>query len=119
MSEQENIRIAREGYAAFAKGEIAPALNSYADDVDWAMPGSPDVIPYAGRRRGIEQVTQFYVTFSQIEEVEQWNCRIFFLGTQVLVFGHYRRLVKSTGRKYTKYSVHAVTLRNGKSLDVS
>ena len=77
MSEQENIRIVQEGYAAFAKGEITPALKSYADDVDWAMPGSPDVIPYVGRRRGIEQVTQFYVTFSQIEEVEQMELQDF------------------------------------------
>jgi len=115
MSEQENLRIVQEGYAAFAKGDIAAVLNSYADDVDWAMPGSPDVIPYAGRRRGIEQVTQFYATFSQIEEVEQMELQDFIAkGDRVLVFGHYKGLVKSTGRKYTKDFVHAVTLCNGK-----
>jgi uncharacterized protein len=115
MSEQENLRIVQEGYAAFAKGDIAAALNSYADDVDWTMPGSPDVIPYAGRRHGIQQVTQFYATFSQTEEVEQMELQEFISkGDRVLVFGHYRGLVKSTGRKYTKDFVHDVTVNNGK-----
>src|SRR5918911_3147838 len=115
MSEQENLRIVQEGYAAFSRGDIAAALSTYADDIDWAMPGSPDVIPYAGRRRGREQVAQFYATFPQTEEVEQMDLQDFIArGDKVLVFGHYKGRVKSTGRSYAKDFIHLVTLRGGK-----
>ena len=115
MSDQENLRIVQEGYAAFGRGDVAALLKTYADDIDWAMPGSPDVIPYAGPRRGLEQVAQFYATFPQTEEVEQMDLRDFIAqGDKVLVFGHYKGRVKSTGRSYTKDFIHAVTLRDGK-----
>lgn len=115
MSERENLRVVQEGYAAFARGDVTAALSSYADDIDWAMPGSPDVIPYAGRRRGREQVAQFYATFPQTEEVEQMDLQDFIAqGDKVLVFGHYKGRVKSTGRSYAKDFIHAVTLRGGK-----
>lgn len=115
MNEQENLRIVQEGYAAFSRGDIAAALSNYADDVDWAMPGSPNVIPYAGQRRGRGQVAQFYSTFPQTEEVEQMDLRGFMTqGDKVLVFGHYKGRVRSTGRSYTKDFIHVITLRDGK-----
>lgn len=115
MTEQENLRIVQEGYAAFGRGDVAAALSNYADDVDWSMPGSPDIFPYAGQRRGREQVAQFYSTFAQTEEVEQMELQDFIAqGDKVLVFGHYKGRVKSTGRSYTKDFIHAVTLRDGK-----
>lgn len=115
MGEQENLRIVQEGYAAFGRGDIAAALSNYANNVDWAMPGSPDIFPYAGKRRGVEQVAQFYSTFAQTEEVEQMDLQDFIAqGDKVLVFGHYKGRVKSTGRSYTKDFIHAITLRDGK-----
>ena len=87
MNEQENLRIVQDGYAAFAHGDVAAALSNYSDDIDWAMPGSPNIFPYAGQRRGREQVAQFYSTFAQTEEVEQMELQDF---------------------------IHVVTLRDGK-----
>jgi len=115
MSEQENLRIVQDGYAAFGRGDVAALLSMYADDIDWAMPGSPDVVPYAGPRHGLEQVAQFYATFPQTEEIEQMDLQDFIAqGDKVLVFGHYKGRVKATGRSYTKDFIHAVTLRDGK-----
>lgn len=115
MNEQENLQIVQEGYAAFGRGDVVAALSNYADDIDWAMPGSPDIFPYAGRRHGREQVAQFYSTFAQTEEVEQMELQDFISqGDKVLVFGHYKGRVKSTGRSYTKDFIHVVTLRDGK-----
>lgn len=115
MNEQENLRIVQEGYAAFGRGDVATALSNYAADVDWAMPGSPDIFPYAGKRRGVEQVAQFYSTFAQTEDVELMELQDFVAqGDKVLVFGHYKGRVKSTGRSYTKDFIHAVSLREGK-----
>jgi len=115
MSDQENLRIVQEGYAAFGRGDVAAAMGMYADDVDWAMPGSPDIFPYAGKRHGLEGVAQFYSTFAQTEDVEQMELQDFIAqGDRVLVFGHYRGRVRATGRSYTKDFIHAVTLRAGK-----
>ena len=115
MAEQENLRIVQEGYAAFARGDVAGALSNYSDDIDWAMPGSSDVVPYAGKRRGLEQVAQFYSTFAQTEEVEQMELQDFIAqGDKVLAFGHYKGRVKTTGRSYSKDFIHVATLRDGK-----
>src|ERR671936_802484 len=103
MAEQDNLRIVQEGYAAFARGDVAAALSSYAADVEWSMPGSPDIFPYAGRRHGLAEVAQFYSQFAQAEEVEQMELQDFIAqGDKVLVFGHYKGRVRSTGRSYTK-----------------
>ncbi len=115
MNEQENLRIVQDSYAAFGRGDVAAALEKYADDVDWAMPGSPDVFPYAGKRRGRKQVAQFYSIFAETETVEQMDLQDFVVqDDKVLVLGHYKGRVKSTGRSYTKDFIHAVTLRDGK-----
>jgi len=115
MSEQQNLRIVQEGYAAFGRGDIAAALSNYAEDVDWAMPGSPEIFPYAGPRHGIDQVAQFYITFAQTEEVEQMDLQDFIAqGDKVLVFGHYKGRVRSTSRGYAKDFIHVVTLHAGK-----
>ena len=115
MTEQENVAIVQEAYAAFGRGDVAGAISNYADDIDWAMPGSPEIIPYAGKRRGREQVAQFYSTFAHTEEVEEMQLQEFIShGDRVLVFGHYKGRVKSTGRSYTKDFIHVVTLRDTK-----
>jgi len=117
MSEQENLRVVQEAYAAFGRGDIPAAMSAYADDIDWSMPGSPDVVPYAGHRRGREQVAQFYSTFAETEEVEQMELQDFIAqGEQVLAFGHYKGRVKSTGRSYTKDFVHVITVRDGRTV---
>lgn len=115
MNEQENLRIVQECYAAFERGDVAAALANYADDIDWAIPGSPDIFPYAGKRRGRVQVAQFYSALAQTEAVEQMELQDFIAqGDKVLVFGHYRGRVRATGRSYTKDFIHAATLRDGK-----
>lgn len=115
MTDQENLAIVREAYAAFGRGDVAGAISNYADDIDWAMPGSPETIPYAGKRHGREQVAQFYSTFAQTEEIEEMQLQDFIAhGDRVLVFGHYRGRVKSTERSYTKDFIHVVTLRDTK-----
>ncbi len=60
MNEQENLRVAQEGYAAFARGDIQALLNLYTEDVEYVIPGAPNIIPYAGTYRGHDQVAQFF-----------------------------------------------------------
>ncbi len=49
------------------------------------------------------------------KKVEQMEFQDFIAqGDKVLVFGHYKGRVKSTGRSYTKDFIHVVTLRDNK-----
>ncbi len=44
MSEQQNLRLVQEFYAAFGRGDSAGVSNMLADDVGWFIPGPKDII---------------------------------------------------------------------------
>ena len=115
MSEQENVQVVREAYATFGRGDIQTLLNMYADDVEFIIPGPPDVIPYAGTRRGRDQVARFYPALNEAIEFEQFEPREFIAqGDKVVVLGQGRGRVRSTGQSFEDEWVHVVTLRGGK-----
>ena len=43
MSAQENIEIAKQGYAAFSAGDAETAMANLADDLEWVVPGNSAV----------------------------------------------------------------------------
>lgn len=47
MNTSELKQIAKNSYEAFQRGDIETVLNSCSDNVEWILPGYPD-IPYAG-----------------------------------------------------------------------
>jgi ketosteroid isomerase-like protein len=53
MSREDNLRKAKEGYAAFARGDSAEATEHLADDVEWIVPGASAV---SGTHQGKEEV---------------------------------------------------------------
>jgi uncharacterized protein len=114
MAEQENVRTVQEIYAAFGRGDIPALLNAVADDVEWSIAGTPDV-PHAGKRRGREEVAQFFPVLAATEEFEQFEPREFIAqGDQVVALGHLRSQVKATGRTYEQEWAQIWTLRDGK-----
>jgi hypothetical protein len=70
MSEQDNIRIIKDAYELFKKGDIPGLLNMLTDDVEWITPGPKDIMPVAGQRRGRNGVAEFFSTLSSQENVE-------------------------------------------------
>ena len=56
MSEQENLKLVQQSYAAFKTGNINGMMSTLADDIGWSVPGPRDIIPFVGERRGHEQV---------------------------------------------------------------
>lgn len=46
--------------SAFKRGDVTGALNALADNVDSFIPGPNDIIPFAGKRHGREQVARFF-----------------------------------------------------------
>jgi ketosteroid isomerase-like protein len=75
MSEQQNLRLVQQFYAAFQRGDIAGVLNAFADDVALFIPGPKEIIPCVGQRQGREQVAQFFATLAEMQDAEQFELR--------------------------------------------
>ena len=115
MNEQENLRVVQEGYAAFGRGDIPALLNLYTEDVEYVIPGAPNIIPYAGTYRGPDQVAQFFSLLADAVEFEQFEPQQFIAqGDSVVVLGRGRGRVKVTGHSFAEEWAHALTLREGK-----
>jgi uncharacterized protein len=114
MAEQENLRIIRDAYAAFVRGDIATVLANLTDDVVWDTLG-PAQIPYAGVFRGKDGVAQFFGIFAENDEVQAFEPRRFFAeGDMVVVLGHYAARIKSTGNLAEIDWVQTFKFRDGK-----
>jgi uncharacterized protein len=114
MSEQDNVRVIQDAYKAFVERDIAGVLSALTDDVYWDVPGSEDV-PFAGVRHGRNAVGEFFRLLSESDEVLQFEPRQYLTdGDTVVVLGHYRGLVKSTGLTNDFDWVQVVSVRDGK-----
>ncbi len=115
MNEQDNLRVTQEGYAAFGRGDIPALLNMYTEDIEYVIPGPPDIITYAGTYRGTEQVAQFLSMLNDAIDYEQFEAREFVAqGDRVVVLGYARGRVKITGHSFEERWAHVATLREGK-----
>lgn len=115
MSEQENVQIVQETFAAFKRGDIASVLNMLTDDVEWWVNGPPEVIPYVGARHGQEQVAQFFATLGETVEFTEFEPEEFIAqADKVVSTGRDRQRVKKTGRTAENTWAMVFTLRDGK-----
>jgi hypothetical protein len=114
MSEQANLQVVQEAYAAFGRGDLPGLLNLLTEDVDWRHP-QPNDIPWGGNRRGHEEVTQFFIALGSTIDVDAFEPREFIAqGDKVVVTGYERMKVKSNGRVYETNWAHLFTVRDGK-----
>ena len=112
--EQENIRIVQQAYAAFLHGDMQALMNMYADDVDFFIPEPGEIFRFTGRRCGRQEVAQFFASLAESEDVEFEPREFFAQGDKVVVLGHWRSRVKSTGSVLELDLAHVHTLREGK-----
>lgn len=114
MSEQENVQIVQQIYAAFGRGDISAILNALTDDFEWQIPVPADV-PWAGTHRGREQVARVFAVIGETIDFHQFEPREFIAqGDKVVVLGYERYRVKSTGRTVENDWTNVWTLREGK-----
>jgi ketosteroid isomerase-like protein len=115
VSEQENLKLVQQFYAAFKAGNINGVLSTLADDVGWSVPGPKDIVPFVGQRQGHEQVAETIAQFAAMQDVQQFEVQRFVAQSDMVVaFGHYRWRVKSTGHLYDSDFAHAFTISRGK-----
>jgi ketosteroid isomerase-like protein len=114
MSEQDNERVVREMYAAFAKGDVPGVLERLAEDIEWKIAG-PSELPYAGVHRGRDEVARFFESFGRAAEFEVFEPQEYFArGDKVVVLGRERQRVKATGRVVETEWAMVFTVSGGK-----
>ena len=114
MSEQQNLDLVGQGYAAFGRGDIQGLLDLLDPQVTWTTPGGADV-PFAGTRRGHAAVGEFFATLVSALDITRFEPRDFLAqGNKVVVLGDDTSTVRGTGKSIDFRWVHVFTVRDGK-----
>jgi ketosteroid isomerase-like protein len=118
MAEHENVRLIKEHFAAFGRGDVKSALGIVAENVDWQSPvtrSQPEEITWAAPRHSREEVLQFFQELADKVQPEKFEIIGFIAqDDKVVVEGRNKGLIKSTGRSYEHDWVMVFTVRDGK-----
>ena len=115
-AEQTNLAATEALFAAFGAGDIPGILAWLNDDVVIEFYG-PEVIPYAGFYRGLEEARSFFETVLASVDINQFEPQeMLAVEDKVFVTGHLNLKAKATGRIIDSDFVHVITLQNGKWL---
>lgn len=115
MSKQQNVHLVQQAYDAFSKADIEGVLRTLAQNVDWFIPGPTDLIPFAGRRHGHQEVAEFFRVLAATQIAERFEPLDFIASEdKVVVLGVQRWRVNSTGVTYEDEWAHVFTIENGK-----
>jgi uncharacterized protein len=114
---QENLRIVKDLFAAFGRGDKQGMLALSAEDIEWITPGED--WPLAGTRHGhaglldlVQKSTEKLET--SFPEPPEFVAQ----GDRVLVIGSSTGKVKATNKKFEDHFVIAISARNGKVTNV-
>jgi uncharacterized protein len=114
MNKQENVKLVKQIYENFKQGDIKALLHLLSENIEWQLPEIENV-PFAGKRRGHEQMGQFFASLAGTQEVQHFDPREFIAqGDKVVALGHYAWRVKSTGREFGGDFAHVFTVNDGK-----
>jgi ketosteroid isomerase-like protein len=114
MTEQNNRALVQRGYDAFGRGDIETLLSLLDENIEWASSGPPD-LPTSGRRRGRQQVAEFFQAVDGLTEIQRFEPHTFVSeGDRVVVLGNATERLKATGKVLESDWAHAFTIKNGK-----
>ena len=102
------------GRARTKRPDMTPLLSLYSDDVEWHVPAMENV-PFAGPRRGIAAVRDFFAAVTEGLDVLQFEPHEYIAqGDKVVALGRYSWRVKATVREFSSDFAHVCTIRDGK-----
>lgn len=109
------IALVREIFAELSRGNISALVDRCADDVELHVFGPPEV-PFAGRRRGRDQVQRFLrdAVLEVVETYELSPRELLAAGDHVVVLGSSRCRVRANGHEYRNEWAVIMTLRDGR-----
>ncbi|MDQ3753297.1 MAG: nuclear transport factor 2 family protein [Acidobacteriota bacterium] len=101
-------------FESFGRGDVPSVLAALSEDVEWFIPG-PAEIPYAGLRRGRDEVRQFFSALGGAVDFERFEPREFISQDAVVaVVGFERGRVKATGKVFDNPWTMIFKLRGGR-----
>jgi ketosteroid isomerase-like protein len=114
MNEQANIGLLKQAYDAYDKGDIQRLIGLLAQDIEWELP-EVEGIPFTGKRRGVDQVADFFRVMAECQEPREFRPdRFICQGDQVIVLGHGTFTVKATGAEFSSDWCHVFRVAGGK-----
>ena len=110
-----NLALVKRLYDAFAETDIIELLTALHDDIEWVMPGPPEILPFAGTWKGRESVGRLLAVLAGTLVFELFEPRRFLAdGDTVVVTGHSRDRMLATGRIVEIDWVAIIEVRDGK-----
>jgi ketosteroid isomerase-like protein len=110
-----NIELVQEGYADFAKGNIAAILANMTSDVTIGIVGRKEDAPFLGLRQGKEGAAHFFQGLHEAQEIHLFEPQRFTAAEdKVFVWGHYRWTMRKSGVSKDTEWMHVWTFRDGK-----
>ena len=114
MREQSNVALIRKLYAAFGTGDVQTILDNLSPETEWINHG-PSTIPYAGSRKGVVQIREFFQIVGETTTGAKVTTTDFVAnGDSVVSFGRYTATVRDTGAKIDSPVAQLFTIRDGK-----
>jgi hypothetical protein len=113
-----NVDTLKQGYGAFAQGDLDGATANFADDIRWENPEAPQ-LPNSGVTEGRDAVKQLFARLAEYWESFSITPDEFHeSGDTVIVLSHAEAKAKETGKEVTLPWVHIWRFRDGKATEV-
>lgn len=107
-------QVVRHYLDTFFKKDVDKTLECLTDDVIWKVQGAADV-PTIGVRRGRDEVRAWMALFpDHFEPLDFHVERTFESGDQVVITGHFRHRILSTGKVFVSDFAAICSVRGGK-----
>ena len=112
MSEN-NVRIAKAAYAAFARGDLPAVLESFHPDVEWH---AAEGLPWGGVHKGRDAVAQDVLgaLMAAFEDFQLGQEQFIDGGDFVVALGRYSATARGTGKLLDAAFAHVWELEDGK-----
>jgi uncharacterized protein len=113
-----NLEILKQGYKAFAAGNVEAAIANWSDNIVWeeciGLPFVKDDGKYIGKTSVVENILapipELYDNFKiEISDFVDG-------GDRIVMVGHYTGTWKATGKKFKANATHTWTFKDGKAI---
>jgi uncharacterized protein len=110
----DNVKLIRDCFDAFGRGDPGFMVARVTDDVEWRHAGGPE-IPYGGAYKGRDGVGQFFTRIGASLDVLTWEPKhVLAAGSdEVVATGSWSAKAKPTGRTFAADWAMVFGVRNG------
>ena len=109
----DNVKLIKDVFDAFARGDAGFIVAQVASDVDWRHPGKDT--PYGGAYKGPAGVGEFFSKIGGAVEVTKWEPKhVVASGNGVVAWGEWAGKARPTGKSFASDWGMFFGMRDGK-----